>query len=297
MCRAKLGSIPHGFGASTNAQWLHIPPSSDPGFQPTSQIWADKLGSNGMMIDPHPLPQHMKVVKCLVYVWSGCGIHSTGFGASTNAQGLHIPPSSDPGFHPTFQIWADNSRWKQHDNGLISPSTAYEACQMPCICWEQRAKVGSIPHGFVASTNAQGLHIPPSSDPGFQPTSQIWTYMNGGNGIMMDPFPLPQHMRHVKCLVYVWSGCGIHSTWAWVWSSTNAQGLHIPPSSDPGFQPTSQIWADKRGSNCMTMDPYPHPQHMKDVKCLVYVWSKGGIHSTWVGSLYQCTMASYTTKQ
>jgi hypothetical protein len=27
------------------------------------------------------------------------------------------------------------------------------------------AKVGSIPHGFGASTNAQGLHIPPSSDP------------------------------------------------------------------------------------------------------------------------------------
>jgi hypothetical protein len=66
MLGAKVGSIPHGFGASTNAQGLHIPPSSDPaGYQPTSQIWADKLGSNGMMIDPYPLPQHMRHVNPL----------------------------------------------------------------------------------------------------------------------------------------------------------------------------------------------------------------------------------------
>jgi hypothetical protein len=41
MFGARVGSIPHGFGASTNAPGLHIPPSSDPGFQPTSQIWAE----------------------------------------------------------------------------------------------------------------------------------------------------------------------------------------------------------------------------------------------------------------
>ena len=64
-------SIPHGFGAPTTAQTLHSAPSSDAGFQPTSQIWTGQCGVNGMITDPYPHPQHMKVVKHLVYVWSG----------------------------------------------------------------------------------------------------------------------------------------------------------------------------------------------------------------------------------
>ena len=32
---------------------------------------------NGMMMDPYPHSQHMKVVTHLVYVWSGCGNRST----------------------------------------------------------------------------------------------------------------------------------------------------------------------------------------------------------------------------
>jgi hypothetical protein len=72
---------------------------------------------------------------------------------------------------------------------------------------------GTIPHGFEASTTAQRLHTAPSSDPGFQPTSQIWTSKCGGNGIMTDPYPHPQHMKVVKHLVYVWIGYGNHSTW------------------------------------------------------------------------------------
>ena len=65
----EVGTIPCGFGASTTARGLHSEPSNDPGFHPTSQIWVDKCGGNGMMMDPYPHPQHMKVVNHLPYIW------------------------------------------------------------------------------------------------------------------------------------------------------------------------------------------------------------------------------------
>ena len=75
--------------------------------------------------------------------------------------------------------------------------------------------MGCIPHGFGASTNAQGLHPAPSSDSGFQPTYQILTGKCDGNSLMMNPYLHPQHMKVVKHMLYVWSGCGKHSTWVW----------------------------------------------------------------------------------
>ena len=71
-----VGTIPCGFGASTKAQGLHLLCPSESGFQLTSQIWANKCGCNGMMMDPYAHPQHMKVVKHLSYDWRGWGNHS-----------------------------------------------------------------------------------------------------------------------------------------------------------------------------------------------------------------------------
>ena len=70
-------SIPCGFGASTTAQTQYLVTNSDPEFQPTSKIWANKCWGNGMMVDPYPHPQHVKVVKHLLYVCRICGNHST----------------------------------------------------------------------------------------------------------------------------------------------------------------------------------------------------------------------------
>ena len=121
--------------------------------------------------------------------------------------------------------------------------------------------------------------------------------MKGGrNGMMMDPYPYPQHMKVVKYLSYVWTGCGNHSMWVWS-VNHSAQGLHSTPTNDPGFQPTSQIWANKCGGSCMMMDPYPHPQHMKVIKHLSYVWRGFGNHSMWVWSLNQCTITIYSANQ
>jgi len=72
-----VGTIQHGFGASNTARGLHWhqAASSDPGFQLTFPN-LDGLVS-GMMTNPYPHPKHMKVIKNLSYVWSGCGNHST----------------------------------------------------------------------------------------------------------------------------------------------------------------------------------------------------------------------------
>ena len=80
-------------------------------------------------------------------------------------------------------------------------------------------------------------------------------------------------------------------------ASTNEQGLHLAPSSDPGFCPAFQIWADKNGYTSMMTDLHPHPQHMKAVKHLLYVWSGYENHSMWVWSLTRCPMASFGAKQ
>ena len=166
-----------------------------------------------------------------------------GFGASTTLHSIKIKASFSTKQWP--RIWAEDFPnldlqvwWKCHDDGSISPSTAYEVCQTPVIClawmrepfhmdfepqplhkgffqhqavtqdlsWLPKSgpgsvvlmawwwihipihsiwrlsntwymcdmDVGTIPHGFGASTTAQRLLSAPSSDPGFQPTSQIW---------------------------------------------------------------------------------------------------------------------------
>ena len=68
-------------------------------------------------------------------------------------------------------------------------------------------EVGSISHGFEAPTTAQWLHSASSSDPGFLLTFvsifELTTVGGNGNSMMMDPCPHPQHMKDVKCLVYI----------------------------------------------------------------------------------------------
>ena len=45
-------------------------------FQLTYQILTNKCRVNGMMMDPYPHSQHMKVVNHLVYVWESCHMGS-----------------------------------------------------------------------------------------------------------------------------------------------------------------------------------------------------------------------------
>ena len=91
--------------------------------------------------------------------------------------------------------------------------------------------------------------------------------------------------------------CLITQKAMWVWSLNQPTVVHLVPSSDQGFQLTSQIWADMCGGYGMMMDPYPHPQHLKVVKPLSYVWSGYENHSMWVWSLKHFTRASFGVKQ
>jgi hypothetical protein len=149
--------------------------------------------------------------------------------------------------------------------------------------------VGTSPCGFGASTNAQWLLLVPSSD------KNIFSCSCSSYSLMMDPYPHPQHMKVVKLLSYVWNVFGNQSMW--VWSLNQCAWLLLAPSSDLMFSPPKQIWADKCSGNGLMMDQYPHPQHMKVVKYLGYIWTGCGSQSMWVWSLNQCAMASLGAKQ
>jgi hypothetical protein len=74
-------------------------------------------------------------------------------------------------------------------------------------------------------------------------------------------------------------------------NTAQGQGLHWRQAVTQDF--SSLSWMDKVEANDMMMtNPYPHPQHMKCVKHLSYVWSGGGNISTWAWSLKHCTRAA-----
>jgi len=57
----------------------------------------------------------------------------------------------------------------------------------------------------------------------------------------------------------------------------------------------SEFCGNKYGGSGMMVDQsaHPQPQHMNDLKYLVYVWSGCGNHSMWVLGLNQSTLASF----
>ena len=143
----------------------------------------------------------------------GVGTIPCGFGASTNAHWLYSAPSSDQGFEDSFQ---------SPKSGLTSVLVTawwWVYISIHSIWWLSITfhmygeAMGTIPRGFQALTTAQCLHSAPSSDQGFELASQIWINQLIGNGMMMDLYPHPQHMKVVNHFSYVWRGYGYHSMW------------------------------------------------------------------------------------
>ena len=164
-------TIPCGFGASNNAEQLHSVPSSDPGFQLTSQIWADMCSGsgNGMMMDPYPHSQHMKVVKHLPYAWRGCANHSMWvwslrqcMGASFCAHQWHRISADFPYLDLGWQVWSMRMTWwwihlPIHSIWWLSNSS-----------YMLGEDVWTIWCGSGASNNTQGHHLASCIDTGFQ---------------------------------------------------------------------------------------------------------------------------------
>jgi hypothetical protein len=78
----------------------------------------------------------MKVVKHLLYVWSGCENHTMRLLSPNHCTKASFSTKQWPGIladfpNPDQPVW-----WQWHDDGSISPSTAYEGCQTPFICLE-----------------------------------------------------------------------------------------------------------------------------------------------------------------
>ena len=113
---------------------------------------------------------------------------------------------------------------------------------------------------------------------------------------MIHPYAHPQHMKDVKHLSCVGRGCVNQSMW--VWSLNQCTRASFSTKQWPRILvDLPNLHRQICWYNGMMMDPYPHPQHMKVVKQLSYVWSGCGNHSMWVWSLNHCTRASFSAKQ
>ena len=122
------------YGPAIAVGWPQLAPDKDPGFWLTSQIWANRCGGNGMMMDPYPHPQHMKVVNHLSYVWSGSGNHLMWVHGLNHSRMASINIWQGPRISAHFPNLGQQVWWKRHDDGSISPSTAYGGCESPFIC-------------------------------------------------------------------------------------------------------------------------------------------------------------------
>ena len=90
-----LGNIPGESTASTTVQWFGVMPSSDSGFQPTPQIYANSCSGNNLVMDPSAHIHHMNDVIVHGYVHSRFGTIPGGSGASKTAQQYGLFSSSN----------------------------------------------------------------------------------------------------------------------------------------------------------------------------------------------------------
>jgi len=72
-----VGCSLKGSTASTIAQLHRLHTYITEGFSQLSQIWTKVYicGDNDVSVQPHAHPQPLQVLKHLIYVWYGCGIH------------------------------------------------------------------------------------------------------------------------------------------------------------------------------------------------------------------------------
>ena len=155
-----------------------------------------------------------------------------------------------------------------------------------CVTWEwEQSWMGVSP----TTTLWGGLYL--KMNPAFELTSNNLVNLRISMVMRTHPYAHPQHIKVLKCLICVshWSeshlsGC-IASTTTTLW-----WGLLL--RMYPQFELTSQnkSLADLRNSNVVRMHPFAHPQHVKVVKCFIFVWYWSERYFRWVYSLKHYTM-------
>ena len=175
----------------------------------------------------------------------------------------------------------------KHDDSSILPSTAYEVGNhfvYICLEWMRECEtfhVGLEPqplyHGIICMHNAS------NTDLSYLPKSGPTSVVVSSNGMMTDPYSHTAYEGSQSpssmCLDLKWMCEPFHVGLAP--QLLLCHGIICGHTSDT-VQLTSQIWANKCGSNGMMTDPYSHPQHMKVVNHFVYCWSGCVSHSMWV---------------
>jgi hypothetical protein len=116
-----------------------------------------------------------------------------------------------------------------------------------------------------------------------QSNSKSLADMSSWNVARTHPYAHPQHMavvKHCVCLTLMWDQSGL---------GLQYQSPHFTMICCLGVtQKSSKIpkcLADMSSWNVARTHPYAHPQHMKVVKHLVYVWHWCEINPGWVYSV------------
>jgi len=143
--------------------------------------------------------------------------------ASATAQWCHFQPSSEAEFQKTSQILASMLIMWPVD-GFICPSTAYDASQAPCICWEgiwEPFHVGLEPqplhHGVICSSAVnQNFRRLPKSWP-IHVVDMAWWWLH-----------MPIHSIWSLSTIFHMLGGDIWTIPCWVRASATAQWQWCP---------------------------------------------------------------------
>jgi hypothetical protein len=111
MCALDVGTIPCGFGASTNAWELILHSSANQDLSRLPKIVANKCSCNNMMTDPYPHPLLMIVANHIAYVWDGCCNHSMWVWSLNQCIRAHFTLISKPRFQLTSQNCSLHEWW------------------------------------------------------------------------------------------------------------------------------------------------------------------------------------------
>ncbi len=257
MLGGDIGTIPCWVRASATAQWCHLQPSREPEFQKTSQfllklawwwlhmpIHSHSIWSLSTTL--HMLGGDMGTIPC--WVWASAITQW----CQLQASNYHIISEDFPNLGQLKWWW-----WAEY--GAICPSTAYEACQPPLICWEK------ILQPFHVGLEPQPQHNCVICSP-----AENYNFRRLPNSYKKWPDD------GFICPSTAYEGCQPRCICGRRYGNHSMLGLslsHCTMVSIAGQQWTiisedSQIWDNSIGGNGQNMAPYAHPQHMKLVNHL-----------------------------
>jgi hypothetical protein len=118
--------------------------------------------------------------------------------------------------------------------------------------------------------------------------SKFGPHLHRYNSVRVHPYAHPQHMKVLNHFCYTQYGCGMQSVMVYSLNhdTITSFGLYLTPIFQ-NLAPTQHRY------NCVTVQPYPHPQHMNMIDNFVYFPYGCGMQSVVVYSLNHDTRMSF----